>query len=71
MKWEPIATAPKDGRLLLLHNSAWPVSVLLGGWDTHEMAWRVHGFGCPAAQPTEWQERPAPPATPISQMDEE
>ncbi len=59
--WQPIATAPKDCRSILLDNPAWGHRVLIGSWDETEQAWRVMGFGCPAAQPTNWQPLPAPP----------
>ncbi|WP_164241969.1 hypothetical protein [Stenotrophomonas maltophilia] len=60
-QWQPIESAPKDGRPLLLDHPDWHTRVLRGAWDAHELAWRVHGFGCPATQPTKWQPLPAPP----------
>ncbi|MGY5921364.1 hypothetical protein ACS9ZL_08460 [Stenotrophomonas africana] len=60
-QWQPIETAPKDGRPLLLDHPGWHTRVLRGGWDAHDLAWRVHGFGCPATQPSKWQPLPAPP----------
>lgn len=60
-QWQPIESAPKDGRPLLLDHPDWHSRVMRGGWDAHELAWRVHGFGCPATQPSHWQPLPAPP----------
>lgn len=60
-QWQPISSAPKDGRPMLLDHPGWHTRVLRGAWDAHELAWRVHGIGCPATQPTKWQPLPAPP----------
>jgi len=60
-QWQPIETAPKDGRPLLLDHPDWHTRVLRGGWDAHEQAWRAHGFGCPATQPSHWHPLPGQP----------
>lgn len=60
-QWQPIESAPKDGRPIQLHSPRWNMPVAQGGWDAHEMAWIVKGHGCPSAQPTHWQPLPAPP----------
>ncbi|MEN5154732.1 hypothetical protein [Stenotrophomonas muris] len=60
-QWQPISTAPKHGQPVLLDHPDWHSRVMRGGWDAHELAWRVHGFGCPATQPTKWHPLPAPP----------
>lgn len=60
-QWEPIDSAPKDGTPVLLDHQDWHSRVLRGGWDAHEKAWRTHGFGCPATQPSHWMPLPAAP----------
>lgn len=57
--WLPIESAPKDGRAIVLHHPSWHKPRAMGGWDAHEMAWRIDGHGCVATQPTLWH--PAPP----------
>lgn len=59
MEWRTIDSAPRDGTPIILFNEKWDVKRLGGGWDAHEEAWRVAGFGCPAEQPTLWH--PFPP----------
>jgi hypothetical protein len=57
MTWQPIATAPKDGRLIL----AWEESEItyrLAFWGSSE--WRYGPFGV-ECYPTDWMPLPAPP----------
>lgn len=61
MDWQPIETAPKDGRPILVYCDAWYESRLVAGWDAHEKAWRIKGMGCPFAQPSHWHQLPEPP----------
>ena len=60
--WAYIDTAPKDGHSILLFHPEWTFRVRQGGWDAHESAWRVYGYGCVAAQPTMWHPLPPDPA---------
>lgn len=60
-EWQPIETAPKDGRPIILFHPDWDVKRLSGGWDPHEMAWRIHGWECPPAQPVKWHPMPELP----------
>lgn len=59
--WAHIDTAPKDGGSVLLFNPDWLFKVRQGGWDAHEKAWRVYGYGCVAAQPIKWHPLPLAP----------
>lgn len=64
MGWLPIETAVEaveSGRQVLLYNRVWGVKILMGGWDDHEDAWRVPGYGCPYDQPSHWHPLPEPP----------
>lgn len=60
-EWKPIESAPRDGRPVLVDHPSWHIRVLRGGWDAHELAWRVHGYGCPVTQPQYWMPLPPPP----------
>lgn len=63
-EWMPIETADKaknSGQPILLYGPNWYAPVHSGGWDAHEQAWRVYGYGCPAKQPTHWMPLPKPP----------
>ncbi len=65
--WQPIETAPKDGRLLLFVRG----TTYVGGWDDDRYAkkprplwyysdtWRR--TGCRAIPPTHWMPLPEPP----------
>lgn len=64
MTWKPISSAPRDGTPIILYHPEWQVKRLQGGWDAHEEAWRVHGWGCPATQPDLWHPMPPLPEPP-------
>jgi hypothetical protein len=56
--WQPIATAPSDGRKILV----------IGGWRTEAEIqkadgewWRMRKRGGGTAQPTHWMPLPEPP----------
>ncbi len=61
--WQPIDTAPKDGRRVLLCNL--PVSwIYVGHWDDDEecgQCWRDDDHE--RADPTHWQPLPEAPST--------
>lgn len=38
-EWQPIDTAPKDGRLVLLLSAEKPVQCALGYWDPEGTSW--------------------------------
>jgi len=73
MTWQPIATAPKDRRVLLYYPQRFPC-VVCGFWETDEYAtkprphWRndrsrIHGIlATRAIQPSHWMELPDAPA---------
>ena len=57
MEWQPIETAPKDGRLIL----AWEepeITYRLTFWGNSE--WRYYPFGVECS-PTHWMPLPDPP----------
>ena len=53
--WQPIATAPRDGREVLL----WVHGIYVIGWY-HRGEWR-HGPKGYAVSPTHWRPLPTPP----------
>lgn len=61
-EWQPIATAPKDGRRIIGCKPGW-----VSAWNFHFAerynVWRKEG-GCvsPFQQPTLWQPWPEPPS---------
>lgn len=64
-EWQPIETAPKDGRSILL---CWECGMYVGSWrvgyehepQSHRQAWRtVDGSW---ADPTHWMPKPTPPS---------
>lgn len=65
MSWEPISTAPKDGRDVLLYG---PDGVDRGCWGWEE--WRrpytseYDNEFATITDPTHWRELPAPPESP-------
>ncbi|MFF9549350.1 MULTISPECIES: DUF551 domain-containing protein [Bacteria] len=58
MQWQPIATAPKDGGLILLWSG---IVMRAGWWFEDDEAWRVGGDTILRA-PTHWMPLPSPPA---------
>lgn len=60
MKWEPIETAPKDGRQVLLANGA---HVDQGWWedDDGETGWFSWLCFPAKGEPTHWMPLPEPP----------
>lgn len=66
--WQPIATAPKSSRAILVfcsdRRNTYAVS-----WDASEEIWRHFGGGCSELQerPTHWQPLPADPTAPAQQ----
>lgn len=61
--WQPIETAPKDGRLLLVFDRSGRGSMVawydLGSWQSHELDSPWGGNYCPT--PTHWMPLPEPP----------
>ena len=58
MEWQPIETAPKDGRKILVFGGRYKTVSLAeadGGW------WR--SFRLPDTTPTHWMPLPPPPET--------
>jgi hypothetical protein len=55
MDWQPIETAPKDERYVLLWNDE---TVGIGWWDRREWCWNGECFVC-VPQPTHWMPLPA------------
>jgi hypothetical protein len=63
-EWQPIETAPKDGRSLWL---AYPCCCIrVGRWDSLLDAWSDHwlyiGSSGNVGEPTHWMPLPEPPA---------
>jgi hypothetical protein len=73
MTWQPIATAPKDRRVLLYYPQRFP-GVVCGSWQSEEFAsypkphWvndrsHIHGvLNTRAIQPTHWMDLPDAPS---------
>jgi len=60
--WQPIATAPKDGDLLLLYSER--DGVRAGYWDDNAMLWVSEAsqyFTACRTSPTHWMPLPSPP----------
>lgn len=63
-EWQPIKTAPKDGRLILYATADW---VSVGRWNSEVDQWREinnHWTDTWGGEdfPTHWMPLPAPPA---------
>lgn len=60
--WQPIETAPKDGRAILTFDpAAYSTEKVLVGWWSDKGGWLVgEGF---RHQPTHWMPLPTPPST--------
>ena len=63
MEWQPIETAPKDGREIILKwddgeliFARWAEGVRKSGWINHDDDWILYEED---DQPTEWMPRPA------------
>jgi hypothetical protein len=76
-EWQPIATAPKDGRQLLLFCDDYDPAVFVGAYghtelpEGHEDYWEGWSFSeellmsycSEEPEPTHWQPLPDPPTT--------
>ena len=66
-EWQPIETAPKDGRWVLCwgHNAG-VVESMIWHWndDSKDGNWYWYEGDCPRTQPTHWMPMPAPPVSP-------
>jgi hypothetical protein len=71
--WQPIETAPKDGRQVLLFSPGSIPEVVVGKWETYEgdpgEAWWAYAetalsdlFGEVDPEPSHWMPLPPPPA---------
>lgn len=58
-KWQPIETAPRDGRRVLVCSEGRHMFVAF--WDSKYWGWRVSRDSVVAADPTHWQPLPDPP----------
>lgn len=71
MTWQPIETAPKDGRRLLVmwpywHGNAPGIAWYCGGsggWDSDRCLTPIHENVAPERDPTHWMPLPEPPHT--------
>lgn len=65
MKWEPIETAPKDGRFLLVYGRGWKDTIpSVASYDDMFDAWAIYEDGSlitSNAPPTHWMPLPEPP----------
>ena len=68
--WQPIETAPKDGRTILLLEPHFAASIVTPGrWFEDEQGWWEHGShptdyaDQPVENPTHWMSLPEPPAS--------
>jgi len=63
MKWQPIATGPKDGLLTVLLVPSRKRHVLLTGyWDRTRWLGLNHDCAVAEVEPTHWMELPPPPS---------
>lgn len=62
--WQPIDTAPKDGRKVLCGRAA--VRPYIGLWDSGNSEWIESGGYALARDPTHWMPLPLPPNTRLS-----
>lgn len=72
--WQPIETAPKDGRSILVGVGGWGKRVAQAEWDqwgdaADEGGWRcgrpgAKGYDDAGFEPTHWRELPAAPEPP-------
>ena len=58
MEWQPIETAPKDGRNVLIFNED---GIEIGWWSRGTSEWCRQDMYLSTAQPTHWMPLPAPP----------
>ena len=61
-EWQPISTAPRDGRLLLLFvpdHHAGPAEICIVQWCEH--GWLATTYYIPEEAPTHWMSLPYPP----------
>ena len=73
MKWQPIETAPKDGKIVLYRPLAWPwARITIGSWNADGYRknprpyWKMDRLDVSVAQmrkwePTHWMPLPEPP----------
>lgn len=62
MEWQPIETAPKDGRLILIAKedaTNWH-NVFVAYWDDETVEFKFHREGY-VRNPTHWMPLPPPP----------
>jgi hypothetical protein len=57
-EWQPIETAPRDGRTILVRQGDWAPHHAYWRKECHEW-WAIEYHGCP--RPTHWMPLPAPP----------
>ena len=58
MNWQPIETAPKDGRDLLIFGSG---GIVIGWWDDSCRYWCHQDLYLSIDEPTHWMPLPLPP----------
>jgi hypothetical protein len=60
MEWQPIETAPKDGRLILAaHDETYQGGVVVISWRHEYNAWA--DYDCDFWKPSHWMPLPEPP----------
>jgi len=64
-EWQPIETAPKDGRRILVYAETWP-EIAVAEWRDKGITlegWRLHPFNDIDPEPlTHWMPLPEPPS---------
>lgn len=70
MDWQPIETAPKDGRLILMATSPYEKvgtptwsGMYCAYWNEQDDEWHFHREGI-VRNPVHWMDLPAPPKQP-------
>lgn len=56
--WEPIGTAPMDGKIILLRKSIEGENSCVGFWDSDSNRWIICCTNYTFSYPTEWTEVP-------------
>lgn len=60
LTWHPIATAPRDGTRVLVHDPLWGAVTAENDGEEDDIWWETRS--CKRVDPTHWMPLPEPPA---------